>query len=297
MRATTHDTANERSAEKRDVASFVETPAARASGPIWTLAFARLPFARPTWIGLVTVLVVVALWWLLTTGAGLIDPNRFPSPAQFLRAFGQLTTDGYAGGTLVAQAIQSLRLVVLGFLAAVVIGVPLGFAMGYDRRVEAFFNPIFLVLRPIPPLAWIPLAIVWLGLSDGSKVMVIFVAAFVPSVINTFTGVRNARRTLVEAALVHGANRWRLLTEVYLPDASPLIFTGLKLSLQASWTTLVAAELVGAFLGLGRVLSTAYRDINTAMILVAMVTIAILGALTTRALGVLERRAIRWRQL
>jgi len=128
----------------------------------------------------------------------------------------------------------------------------------------------------------------------GSKILVIFVAAFVPSVINTFTGVRNTRRTLVEAARVHGANRRRLLLEVYLPGSLPLIFTGLKLSMQASWTTLVAAELVGAFLGLGRVLSTAYRDINTAMILVAMVAIAILGALTTKAIGWAERRAMPW---
>ena len=296
MSAKVEDT-TARSRPADEAETFVDAPAAKATGPIWTLARARMPFGRPTWIGLATVAIVIFLWWLLTAATGLVDPNRFPSPAQFLRAFGQLTTDGYAGGTLVDQALQSLRLVALGFVAAVAVGVPLGFAMGYDRRVEAFFNPIFLVLRPIPPLAWIPLAIVWLGLSDASKIMVIFVSAFVPSVINTFTGVRNARRTLVEAALVHGASRWRLLTEVYLPDASPLIFTGLKLSLQASWTTLVAAELVGAFLGLGRVLSTAYRDINTAMILVAMVAIAILGALTTRALGLLERRAIRWRQL
>ena len=105
----------------------------------------------------------------------------------------------------------------MGFAAAVLVGVPLGFAMGYDRRIEAFVNPVFLLLRPIPPLAWIPLAIVWLGLSDASKILVIFVAAFVPSVINTFTGVRNTRRTLVEAALVHGAGRRRLLLEVYLP--------------------------------------------------------------------------------
>lgn len=96
---------------------------------------------------------------------------------------------------------------------------------------------------------------------------------------------------------MHGAGRRRLLSEVYLPDALPMIFTGLRLSLQASWTTLVAAELVGAFLGLGRVLSIAYRDINTAMILVAMIAIAIAGALTTKLLAAVERRVIRWRTL
>ena len=263
----------------------------------WPLRQGRLPFSRPFGIGTLAILGVMLLWWLLTSVTGAVSDVRFPSPGQFAAAVERFWRDGYAGGRLWEHALQSLRLVMLGFGAAVVVGVPLGFAMGYDRRIEAFFNPVFLLLRPIPPLAWIPLAIVWLGLSDASKMLVIFVAAFVPSVINTFTGVRSTSRTLVEAARVHGATRRRLLLEVYLPDALPLIFTGLKLSLQASWTTLVAAELVGAFLGLGRVLSTAYRDINTAMILVAMVVIAILGALTTKLLGLLERRCIRWRTL
>lgn len=253
--------------------------------------------SRSTVIGVTTVLAVLLLWYMLTTLTGAIHPNRFPSPEQFLSALQQILIDGYAGGTLLHQTLQSLWLVVTGFLVAVAVGVPLGFAMGYDRRVEAFFNPAFLLLRPIPPLAWIPLAIVWLGLTDASKILVIFVAAFVPSVINTFTGVRNVDRTLIEAARVHGAGRLRLLTEVYLPDALPMMFTGLRLSLQASWTTLVAAELVGAFLGLGRVLSIAYRDINTAMILVAMVVIAIAGALTTQLLAAVERRVIKWRVL
>ncbi|MGP1397663.1 MAG: ABC transporter permease [Inquilinaceae bacterium] len=252
---------------------------------------------RRTLIGVATVVAVLFLWFLLTSATGTIDPNRFPSPPQFLAALQQMTTVGYAGGTLISHTLQSLWLVVTGFLVAVAVGVPLGFAMGYDKRIEAFFNPIFLLLRPIPPLAWIPLAIVWLGLTDASKMMVIFVSAFVPSVINTFTGVRNVDRTLVEAARVHGAGRERLLGEVYLPAALPMIFTGLRLSLQASWTTLVAAELVGAFLGLGRVLSIAYRDINTAMILVAMIAIAIAGALTTKLLAAAERRVIRWRTL
>ncbi len=251
--------------------------------------------SRSSLTGVATVGTVLALWWVLTDGLGIVDPNRFPSPSGFAASFARLAEGGYAGGTLLAHCWQSLRLVLIGFLTAVAVGVPLGFAMGYDRRIEAFVNPVFLLLRPIPPLAWIPLAIVWLSIGDGSKVFVIFVAAFVPSVINTFTGVRNVNRTLVEAARVHGAGTLRVLREVCLPDAAPMIFTGLRLSLQASWTTLVAAELVGAFLGLGRVLQTAYRDINTAMVLVSMVAIAVLGALTSVALGQLEKRVINWR--
>jgi NitT/TauT family transport system permease protein/taurine transport system permease protein len=167
--------------------------------------------------------------------------------------------------------------------------------MGWSPRVEAVLNPVFLLIRPIPPLAWIPLAIVWLGLGDGAKIMVIWFAAFVPSAINTFTGVRQINPILIEAARVHGATDWRVAKEVVAPAALPMIFTGLRLSLQASWTTLVAAELVGAFLGLGRVLSIAYRDIYPAMIAVTMVVIAIAGALMTRLLARIEQMVIRWR--
>ncbi|QPH54112.1 ABC transporter permease [Pontivivens ytuae] len=250
---------------------------------------------RSSLTGMLTIVAVLLIWYLLTSVTGFVNEFRFPTPEGFVAAFGRLAFDGYAGGTLVEQTLQSLWLVVTGFLTAIAVGVPLGFIMGYDKRAEAFFNPVFLLLRPIPPLAWIPLAIVWLGLSDASKIMVIFVSAFVPSVINTYTGTRNVKKTLVEAARVHGAGTGRLIREVYLPDAAPMIFTGLRLSLQASWTTLVAAELVGAFLGLGRVLQTAYRDVNTAMILVAMVCIAVAGALTTRLLAQVEKRVIRWR--
>jgi NitT/TauT family transport system permease protein/taurine transport system permease protein len=101
----------------------------------------------------------------------------------------------------------------------------------------ALLNPVFLLIRPIPPLAWIPLAIVWLGLGDSAKIMVIWFAAFVPSVINTFPGVRQINPVLIEAARVHGATDWRVAKDVVAPGALPMIFTGLRLSLQASWTT------------------------------------------------------------
>jgi taurine transport system permease protein len=246
-------------------------------------------------IGLASLAGTFALWWLLTAVTGLVGPTRFPTPAEFWAAFRQIATDGYAGGTLWMQAWYSTRLVILGFLVAISTGVPLGLVMGVSHRAEALLNPAFLLVRPIPPLAWIPLAIVWLGLGDAAKILVIWFAAFVPSVINTWTGVRGVDRTLIAAARVHGAGPWRLLWEVIIPGSLPMIFTGLRLSLQASWTTLVAAELVGAFFGLGRVLDTAYRDINPPMIAVAMLAVGVLGAATTRLVAEAERRLIPWR--
>ncbi len=239
-------------------------------------------------------MVLLALWYVLTTATGIVGPARFPSPADFWTSLSQINGRGYAGSTLAGHALQSLRLVALGFLVAIATGVPLGLWMGWDRRVEAFVNPIFLIVRPIPPLAWIPLAILWLGLGDAAKIMVIWFAAFVPSVINAFAGVRNIDRPVLEAARMLGTPRWRLVREVIAPAASPMIFTGLRLSLQASWTTLVAAELVGALAGVGFVLNMAQQDLYPGMILVGMATVGVLGFATTWLLGRAERRALAW---
>jgi taurine transport system permease protein len=247
-------------------------------------------------IGGVTVLALIVLWYLATTTLGLIAPGRFPSPQATIDAMNHVLVRGYAGGTLIEHVINSLRLVVLGFLVAVATGVPLGLLMGWNRRAEALINPVFLIIRPIPPLAWIPLAILWLGLGDGAKILVIWFAAFVPSVINSYAGVRTIERPVLEAAAMLGTPRLRFILEVLVPAASPMIFTGLRLSLQASWTTLVAAELVGAFYGLGRVLNVAQQDLYPGMILVGMISVAILGWATTKGLGVLEARALSWNQ-
>jgi len=238
---------------------------------------------------------VLAAWFLLTTATQLIPPTRFPAPREVWESLRQIALAGYADARLHTHVLHSIALVLMGFVVAVASGVPLGLAMGWSRRVEALINPAFLLIRPIPPLAWIPLAIVWLGLGDGAKVLVIWFAAFVPSVINSYAGVRSIEPHVIEAARVLGIGRWMLVREVLVPGAAPLIFSGLRLSLQACWTTLVAAELIGAAAGLGRVLSQGALDIYPAMILVGMVAVALAGSVMTWALGLLERRAMPWR--
>ena len=235
------------------------------------------------------------LWQGSTVWWGLVSPARLPTPAEVWAAFVQIATDGYGNARWHEHVLRSVRLVVLGFTIAASSGVMLGLAMGASRRVEALINPVFLVLRPIPPLAWIPLAIVWLGLGDSAKLMVIFVSAFVPSVINAWTGVRQIDTPIFEAASMLSVRGWRHWREVLIPGALPSIFTGLRLSLQASWTTLVAAELVGAVAGLGSILNQGAQDIYPAMILVGMISVALCGWLMTLALGWLERRSMPWR--
>ncbi|MEP9347895.1 ABC transporter permease [Xanthobacter sp. KR7-225] len=242
-------------------------------------------------IGGAAVLAFLAAWWV---SANTFDPMRIPQPGDVWDAAVQLATTGYAGGTLIEHTLQSITLAFMGFAVAAGTALPIGLAMGMSRSAEAVFGPIVAFIRPIPPLAWIPLAIIWFGLGDGAKIFVIWFTAFVPTLINTFTGVRNVDPTIVAAVRVHGAGPRRMLLDVILPGAAPLIFTGLKVSLQASWMALVAAELIGAFFGLGRVLMTAAQDIFPGMIVVAMAAVAACGATMTWLLGVVERRCLPW---
>jgi NitT/TauT family transport system permease protein/taurine transport system permease protein len=245
-------------------------------------------------VGGLTFAAAVLLWYVATSVTHFIPPVYFPTPAEVLQALRQITVQGYADGRLHEHFLHSCWLVLMGFAVAVGIGVPLGMLMGWSRRAEALINPVFLLLRPIPPLAWIPLAIVWLGLGDAAKVLVIWFAAFVPAVINSYAGVRSIEPYLIEAARSLGIRRAMLVREVLMPGALPLIFTGLRLSLQACWTTLVAGELIGAIVGLGHVLYQAGLDIFPAMIVVGMISVAIAGGLMTMALSWVEARAMPW---
>lgn len=250
--------------------------------------------SRKTLIGLSAILGILVLWFALTRWLGIIPAGRFPTPADFWAALKQIELRGYAGGRLHDHALHSLRLIIISFIVAVGTGIPLGLLMGWNRKAEALINPIFTLIRPIPPLAWIPLAILWLGLGDAAKVMVIWFAAFVPSVINAHVGVRNIDKSVIEAARMLGTPPLRLVLEVIVPGALPMIFTGLRLSLQASWTTLVAAELVGAMVGIGFVLNVAQQDIYPAMILVGMLAAGVLGWFTTFILGLVEKSVLSW---
>src|SRR5689334_5447523 len=248
----------------------------------------RRAVRRPVWVGVATFVVLFVAWYVLTSLTHAIGPGRFPSPAESWDALRQISLTGYADAKL-------YELVLLGFIAAIAIGVPLGLAMGWNRSFEAFANPAFLLIRPIPPLAWIPLAIVWLGLGDAAKVLIIWFAAFVPAVINSYSGVRAIEPHLLEAARMLGVPRRMLVREVLIPGALPMIFTGLRLSMQACWTTLVAGELLGAIAGLGHVLYQASLDLFPAMIVVGMAAVAVTGATLTALIGWIEKRAMPWR--
>jgi len=255
------------------------------------------PGAGKLVIQLLVALAVLAAWYVATTVTHLIGPGRFPSPADVWEAWRQaVSPEGYANASLLAHIVQSCKIILGGFALAVITGVPLGLIMGASKSVDAFCGPIFSILRPIPPLAWIPLSILWFGLGEEAKIFIIWLSAFVPSVINSNAGIRNLDRTLIEAARVHGASPWILVRAVVIPGALPMIMTGMRISLQISWNALVAAELVGSSHGLGHLLNTASLDLYPGMILLAMMIVAVLGAGMTAALAYVEKICFRWRE-
>ena len=223
--------------------------------------------------------IVLLLAWSAAARIGWVGTSFFPSPANFWSALQ-----------------QSVKLILMGFVSATAIGVPLGLWMGWSRRAEALINPIFLLIRPIPGLAWIPLAIVWLGVGDAAKIMILWFTAFVPTVINSFSGARGIERPIIEASRMLGIRGLLLVKDVIVPGALPSIFTGLRLSLQGCLTALVAAELLGAILGLGKLLNQGGLDIYPGMILVGMVAVAITGFALTAVIDVAERRVMPWRR-
>ncbi|HTX02513.1 MAG TPA: ABC transporter permease [Candidatus Acidoferrales bacterium] len=251
---------------------------------------------RSVLMGSIGFVVLFVCWYLLTTVSQVISPIRFPAPSNVYQSFAQLMSTGYADATLGTHIAYSLRIVVLGYVASVLTGIPLGIVMGLSRRAEGIINPVFQLLRPIPPLAWIPLSILWFGLGPTSEVFVIWLAAFAPLVINTYAGVRLVDPTLIAAARVHGAKTTRLIADVIVPGALPMIFTGLRLSVQVCWMALVAAELVGSTAGLGHIMIYAERDLNSGMIAAGMISVTVLGVMLTFGVSMLEKAMMPWRR-
>ena len=240
-----------------------------------------------------TILLTFILWFSLSE-IGIINSAFIPTTQETKIAFSNVIHNGYANGSLYLHIVHSIKLVISGFFIAILIGIPLGLWMGYSKYANAFFGPIFSIIRPIPPIAWIPISIIFFGLGDSSKLFLIILAAFVPAVINAYTGSKSTPKHLIEASKMLGIKPLKFTTEVIVPSASIHIFTGLKLSLQASWVSLVASELVGAEYGLGRILNQAAQDIYPAMILTSMFIVALIGWVMTILLERIEKKVIRW---
>jgi len=239
-------------------------------------------------MNVVAVVGGVALWSAVVAWGKV----GLPSPLQVLvRALELART-----GQLLTDALASLRRVLLGFCLGVALAVPVGFLMGWYPLARGLIEPFVQFFRMIPPLAIIPLAIVTMGIGETPKVFVIFLAAFLSSVVATFQGVVSVDKTLINAARVLGAGDATIFRRVIVPASMPFILVGMRIGLGAAWATVVAAELIAAQSGLGFRMQQAQLYYDLATIFVSLIAIGVLGLTMDRLLLALENRLTRWQE-
>jgi ABC-type nitrate/sulfonate/bicarbonate transport system permease component len=266
-------------------------PRRAASPGSWLrLRLLRTLLMLPNFITLFVVLIA----WQFASKVWLprIDPQMavlMPAPSTIaVTAAGMIVS-----GELFHHLMASLKREAMAFLFAST-AIPLGIMMGWWRVAYDQVNPIMEILRPIPPLAWIPLSILWFGIGDEQNEFIIFLGIFFPILVNTIVGVKNIDPILVRAARSLGASQHRLLTRIVFIGALPQIITGVRIGLGVGWMALVAAELVGANSGLGFVINDARSMLRTDIIIVGMLAIGLIGLLIDTAILALGRRLLPW---
>ncbi|MGG2617367.1 ABC transporter permease subunit [Pseudomonas aeruginosa] len=263
----------------------------------------RLPGDRRRWAAGASVLALALLWWAATR-FGWVDVLFLPAPEQLFEALQRLWQEGYLDASLLQHVGTSLLRVLLALGAAVLTAIPLGVLMGLNPLAGAALDPLVEFYRPIPPLAYLPLIVIWFGIGELSKVLLIYLALFAPLLIYlalfaplliaTAAGVRRVDRSRVQAVRCLGASRWQVVRYVILPSALPEVLTGLRIALGVGWSTLVAAELIAANRGLGFMVQSAAQFLATDVVVVGILLIAAIALAFELGLRWVQRRFAAW---
>lgn len=245
-------------------------------------------------ISVVSMICFFLVWEIVTDVLHVFPAYSMPSPLKTLQAFGlKLTGSSPDGSTLPVHIGASLQVTLTGYLLGAAIGIPLGILMAWYKPVDLFVKPIFDLIRPIPPIGWVPIMILLLGIDLKSKAMVIFVASVIPCIINAYSGIRQTSQVHINVGKTFGLTKLQILWKIAIPTALPMIFTGLRVSLGVAWMTLVAAELVASTKGLGYMLQIARTIGRPDIIVMGMLVIAGVGAVLTGTLELLEKKFVR----
>jgi sulfonate transport system permease protein len=252
--------------------------------------------ARRGWLRLISPLAVLAIWQIVSS-AGLISAQKLPSPSTvWSTAVSLVTSDSPAFGTLQGAMAISLERVALGFAFGASAALTLAVIAGLSRIGENAVDPLLQMLRTLPLFGLIPLFIVWFGIGNAPKILLIAIGAAIPLYLNTFAGIRGVDAKLGELGQVLHLRRRELLTQIVLPGAMPQILVGLRQSLGVAWLALVVAEQINANAGLGFMITQATQFLRSDVIIVALLVYCILGLLTDALVRLLERRALAWRR-
>lgn len=253
-----------------------------------------VPGGNSAHISVITALVLIGLWFLVT-GMGWVRPLFLPSPMAVYDKFILAMTDGVANSTLGEHTFASLSRVFGAFFLAVVTAVPIGVLMGVSSVVRGLFDPIIEFYRPLPPLAYLPLVVIWLGIGEVSKVFLIYLAIFAPMAIAARAGVRSVSTEQIHAAYAMGASRLQVITQVIMKAALPEIFTGMRIGIGVGWTTLVAAEMVAAREGLGFMVLNAAQFLASDTVIMGIIVIGVFAFAFDLLIRYLETVLIPWK--
>ena len=268
-------------AVSRDLAvGGIRAPKLRLTGASWQLST-------------LSVVLAMGAWWLLSY-SGLIAPLYLPGPIAVLRRFVALARDGYMDATLWEHFQASVLRVLVALFLALITAVPLGIALGMSRITRALIDPLIEFCRPVPPLAYLPLIVIWFGIGELSKVLLIYLAIFAPVVVATASGVASVDPIRLRVAQSLGAGRLQTVRFVILPNALPSILTGIRIALGAGWSTLVAAELIAATRGLGFMIQSASQFLATDVVIAGILVIAGVASAFELGLRYLQRRLSPW---
>ncbi|MEM6835278.1 MAG: ABC transporter permease [Cyanobacteria bacterium P01_C01_bin.120] len=244
-------------------------------------------------VGIVIPLLILIVWEV-TTRQGWIDELFLPSLSGIVTEFLAIVRKGYAGTPLITHVLGSLRRVFIAFSIGTVVGLSLGLLMGYYKYVRAAFYVVTELLRPIPPLAFITLFILWFGIGEVSKVLIILYAGALIVMLNTIAGVRSCPQNKILAARTLGANDLAIFLYVIFPAALPSIFTGMRVALSVDFGILVASELLAGDIGVGYIIQDASVFFNVEALFVGILMIGFFGVLSDFILGFISRRLVHW---
>jgi taurine transport system permease protein len=274
--------------------STIAAPPPKAESAPRTSAFREPGVGPSAAISFATIVVLLAVWFLITN-AGWIKPLFLPSPQAVWQQL-VLYASGQANDKPLWQHLgSSLLRVFSAFTLACITAIPLGIAMGSSRVVRGIFDPPLEFYRPLPPLSYLPLIIIWFGIDELPKVLLIYLSCFAPLALAARAGMKTATQEQIHAAASMGASRWQVIRHVILPAALPEILIGMRIAVGFGWTTLVAAEMVAASLGLGQLVLNASNFLRTDIVVMGIVVIGVVAYGFDLLMRVMERRLVPWK--
>ncbi|MCF2640796.1 ABC transporter permease [Roseburia hominis] len=247
---------------------------------------------RKTILALIIPAIVVLVWFYATTYTS-IPSGILPSISDVGKTFVEI----FQSGQLKEDILVSMSRVLKGYLLSAALGIILGSLIGMYQVVKEIFVPIITVIRQIPMIAWIPLIVLWCGIGESSKVVIIVLVAFFQILVNTQSGIESTPKEYIEVAKLYKLSRWKTFTKVYLPHAVPQMLVGLRLGLGGSWMAVVAAELIAATSGIGYRMSSARSNMQSDVVIVYMIVVGIIGVLMDKGIGVIFEALTPWRKV